>query len=156
MDPQDLGNIIAGKPTKYVLPLSLLSLLKAISSLSIPRQSTHLQNIEAENISKYASINHPKLKNLFLKHVKLKKRHEISLMSDLVCEVSKQCKCNGVLDFGSGLGHLVRILSYKYNIETVGIEMQTMLSEEARYVGMYTYRIIYSNVYNNVFIMYIT
>ena len=58
-------------------------------------------------------------------------------MSDFVCEIAKQCKCDRVLDFGSGLGHLVRILSYKYNIVTAGIEMQTLLSEEARYVGMY-------------------
>ncbi|CAH0727600.1 unnamed protein product, partial [Brenthis ino] len=32
------------------------------------------------------------------------------------------------------IGHLVRILTYKYNLSTMGIEMQTKLSEEARYV----------------------
>ncbi|CAH0727599.1 unnamed protein product, partial [Brenthis ino] len=30
------------------------------------------------------------------------------------------------------IGHLVRILTYKYNLSTMGIEMQTKLSEEAR------------------------
>lgn len=137
MDPQDLGNILIGKETKHILPLSFLSLLKCISSLSIPRYGTsEYKNtpITAENVCG----NHPKLNNLFLKHVKLKKRHEISLMSDFVYHTAKQCECNGVLDFGSGLGHLVRILTYKYNLSTMGIEMQTKLSEEARYViGMY-------------------
>ncbi|KAJ0182288.1 hypothetical protein K1T71_001657 [Dendrolimus kikuchii] len=76
--------------------------------------------------------NNPKLKNLFLKHVNLKKRHEISLMAELVHEVASKSDCDTVIDFGSGLGHLVRMLAYKYDLNVAGIEGQSQLIEGAR------------------------
>ncbi|XP_047526616.1 methyltransferase-like protein 25B isoform X2 [Vanessa atalanta] len=130
MDPKDLGDIINGEKNKCILPLSFLALLKAITSLNIPRTGSYKYTILNQELER--NIGHPKLKNLYLKHVKLKKRHEISLMSDFVYSTAIKSKCNAVLDFGSGLGHLVRILNYKYNLSAVGIEMQTQLTEEAR------------------------
>lgn len=75
---------------------------------------------------------HPKLKNLFLKHVKLKKRHEISLMANVVAETASKTACRAVIDFGSGLGHLVRMLAYKNDLHAAGIECQNQLTVEAR------------------------
>lgn len=66
--------------------------------------------------------------------MKLKKRHEINEMAEFVIVNAKNSHCRAVVDFGSGLGHLIRILSYKYNLEAVGIEMQGQLTEEARSV----------------------
>ncbi|XP_041975584.1 protein RRNAD1 [Aricia agestis] len=123
MDPQDLGDILTRKQTKHVLPLTFLSLLKSVESLSLPRKS---EKLWTENLDS------SKFKHLFLKHVKLKKRHEIGLMSNVVSKVAYQYSCSTVVDFGSGLGHLVRILSYKHKIDAIGIEAQSQLSEEAR------------------------
>lgn len=52
--------------------------------------------------------------------------------------MSVETGCNTVLDFGSGVGHLVRLLGYGYGLSTVGIESQQQLTEEARYVGTLT------------------
>lgn len=75
---------------------------------------------------------HPKLKNLFLKHVKSKKRHEISLMANVVADTASRSGCRAVIDFGSGLGHLVRMLAYKNDLYSAGIECQDLLTVEAR------------------------
>ncbi|XP_050669749.1 methyltransferase-like protein 25B isoform X1 [Leptidea sinapis] len=129
IDPQTLGYIIRDLPTNHILPLSFLALMKVIKSLSFPRQSVN----RVESNEKQSVIgSHPKLKNLFLKHVKLKKRHEISLMANVVHSVAVESCCDAVIDFGSGLGHLVRMLSYKYDLHTVGIEGQNQLTDEAR------------------------
>lgn len=116
-------------------PLSFLALISSVKALSIPRESNFHQAPETFNdITIDRCRNHPNLKNLFLKHVKLKKRHEISVMARFVEAVAKKSGCNAVIDFGSGLGHLVRMLSYKYELYTAGIECQSQLTEEARSV----------------------
>ncbi|XP_047025222.1 methyltransferase-like protein 25B [Helicoverpa zea] len=133
MDPQELGHILSNRPTNQLLPLSFLALIKTIEALTI------LRGRQNQNINKKVTTtnldsckNHPKLKNLFLKHVKLKKRHEISLMADVVVGTALQSNCNSVIDFGSGLGHLVRVLAYRDDLYAAGIECQGQLTEEAR------------------------
>ncbi|KAJ8736051.1 hypothetical protein PYW08_006707 [Mythimna loreyi] len=133
MDPQHLGNILSNRPSNQLLPLSFLALIKTVQALTLPRESTFKKGDskkESNNLDtcKY----HPRLKNLFLKHVKLKKRHEISLMADVVVDTALQSGCNSVIDFGSGLGHLVRVLAYRDDMNAAGIECQTQLTEEAR------------------------
>ncbi|XP_068626756.1 methyltransferase-like protein 25B isoform X2 [Battus philenor] len=134
MNPEDLGNYLSGAPIKHLLPLSFLTLIKSAQVLSIPREKS--KHSKFKNESENGVGSHPKLKNLFLKHVKLKKRHEISLMADIVSRTSEKSNCGTVLDFGSGLGHLVRMLGYKYDLITAGIECQTQLTEEARKLDM--------------------
>ncbi|XP_073957567.1 methyltransferase-like protein 25B isoform X1 [Choristoneura fumiferana] len=130
--PQDLGNILSEVPTKHVLPLSFISLIKAVKSLSLPRDKISNKNKIGLLLSEDICNGHPRLKNLFLKHVKLKKRHEICLMSKVVSGVAVESKCDAVVDFGSGLGHLVRVLAYNNNLYAAGIECQSQLTEEAR------------------------
>ncbi|XP_075976803.1 methyltransferase-like protein 25B [Anticarsia gemmatalis] len=132
MDPQHLGEILSNKPPKQLLPLSFLALIKSVDALSIPRQNTYkpAHKIDLKNLDNCK--NHPRLKNLFLKHVKLKKRHEISMMADVVVDTAMQTGCNAVIDFGSGLGHLVRVLAYRDDLYAAGIECQRQLTEEAR------------------------
>ncbi|XP_013175925.1 PREDICTED: protein RRNAD1 isoform X2 [Papilio xuthus] len=133
MDPEDMGTLLSGAPTKHMLPLSFLSLVKCAHTLSISRERNI--NCKPKNLEEFPQSeigNNPKLKNLFLKHVKLKKRHEINLMAEIVNETAKISNCGAVLDFGSGLGHLMRVLSYKYDLHTMGIECQSQLTEQAR------------------------
>lgn len=135
MDPQILGNILDGKIPETVLPLSFLALMKSVKCLTITRQVLDKSDSEKSKESPSDTCGgHPRLANLFLKHVKLKKRHEISLMAEVVHNTARQSDCNAVLDFGSGLGHLVRMLAYKYDLHAAGIESQTQLTEEARSV----------------------
>lgn len=135
MDPQTLGMIISGNQTNIMLPLSFLTLIKVIKSLSLPRTPLYVcKSTQNSDNSNDSCVAHAKLKNLFLKHVKLKKRHEISLMSEIVLHTARQTQCEGVLDFGSGLGHLVRMLAYKHGLYAAGIECQTQLTTEARSV----------------------
>uniref|UniRef100_A0A2A4JAH1 Methyltransferase domain-containing protein n=1 Tax=Heliothis virescens TaxID=7102 RepID=A0A2A4JAH1_HELVI len=135
MDPQQLGYILCNQPPKQLLPLSFLALIKTIEALTIPRGRQHQSNqyIKKKDSTNFDTCkNHPKLKNLFLKHVKLKKRHEISLMADVVVDTALKSNCNSVIDFGSGLGHLVRVLAYRDDLYAAGIECQAQLTEEAR------------------------
>lgn len=134
-DPQQLGCVLSGKPTNQVYPLSLLALISSVKALSIPRESNVYQESETYDDNSIDTCrSHPKLKTLFLKHVKVKKRHEISLMARVVDNVAKKSGCEAVIDFGSGLGHLVRMLAYKYELYAAGIECQLQLTEEARFV----------------------
>ncbi|CAG9136999.1 unnamed protein product [Plutella xylostella] len=135
MDPADLGKLLVGLPTKHMLPLSFIALLNTVKALTIPRQTlsnSYENNPNIDDTTEFNCGNHPRLKNLFLKHVKLKKRHEISVMADVVNAVATRTHCRSVIDFGSGLGHLVRVLAYKYDIYAAGIECQSQLTDEAR------------------------
>ncbi|XP_045499803.1 methyltransferase-like protein 25B [Colias croceus] len=127
IDPQTLGYLLQDHPTNHMFPLSFLALVKFVKSMSLPRKSTYQSSNKKVDI-----VNNQKLRNMFLKHVKLKKRHEISLMANVVNDVARASGCDAVIDFGSGLGHLVRMLSYNFGLKTVGIECQSQLTEEAR------------------------
>ncbi|KAG6441836.1 hypothetical protein O3G_MSEX002033 [Manduca sexta] len=132
LDPQELGKILSGKPSNHVFPLSFLALINSVKAFNIPRNSNYKITPDSECTNTDTCKSHPRLKNLFLKHVKLKKRHEISLMADVVTNIAKETDCNAVIDFGSGVGHLVRMLAYKHDVYAAGIESQGMLTEEAR------------------------
>lgn len=136
MDPQHLGYILSNRLSNKMLPLSFLALIKSIEALSLPRENHSKIRLKRDVNDTDTCKSHPKLKNLFLKHVKLKKRHEISLMADIVTNTALETGCKSVIDFGSGLGHLVRMLAYRDHLYAAGIECQTQLTEEARSVPL--------------------
>lgn len=138
MDPQLLGDILSKKPSNTMLPLSFLALIRSIEALTIPRERQDININEKKSMDVDTCKHHPRLKNLFLKHVKLKKRHEINLMAGVVVDTAVQTGCNSVIDFGSGLGHLVRVLAYRDDLHAAGIECQAQLTEEARSVLLKT------------------
>lgn len=74
---------------------------------------------------------HPKLKPIFQKRVKHKKRHEIELMAQLCHQSCQNCKVDFVIDFGAGLGHLARVLNYGYNIQVCCLEKEEKLNRQA-------------------------
>lgn len=126
-----MGDILSGNQTRHVLPLSFLALINSIRAFSIHREYSN-KNRDTINGNIDSCGGSPKLKNLFLKHVKLKKRHEISLMANVVTDTASKSGCHAVIDFGSGLGHLVRMLAYKNYLYAAGIECQNQLTVEAR------------------------
>lgn len=128
---EQLGNILSEKPTNHTFPLSLLALIATVKALGLPRKNSKTIKKDVTQIADQCST-YSKIKNLFLKHVKLKKRHEVSVMAEIVTDVALKSRCNAVIDFGSGLGHLVRMLAYKNKLYTAGIECQKQLTEEAR------------------------
>lgn len=77
-------------------------------------------------------IRHPKLRNLFKKRVKPKKQHEIERMALLCASTAVECQVKYILDFGAGLGHLSRVLGYRYGLNVCCLEQQKQLTEEAK------------------------
>lgn len=74
---------------------------------------------------------HSKLKHIFKKHVKPKKRHEVQIMSEICSRTANECKVDYIVDFGAGLGHLSRKLAYGYKLKMCCLEQQDKLTEQA-------------------------
>ncbi|KAK4871669.1 hypothetical protein RN001_015793 [Aquatica leii] len=136
LNPETLADIIdINKPLRsfQILPLSFLSLRQSIKCLSLPR----MQNVSSiktefpislidENIAAAERFKH-----LFWKRIKLKKRHEIELIAKMCYKLASETQCYYIVDVGSGLGHLSRILFYKYGLRVCALEAQQYLSSEA-------------------------
>lgn len=147
---------------KVVWPLSLLALRKELQRLCIPRkpcsmlesngnfvtQSTECINSKDEDIQKRHSnhkdpnnnpksefdcLTHPKIKTILMKkNIKEKKRHEIERMSKLTADVAKKLHVKYIVDFGSGVGHLARLLVYGYKLNVCCLEKDKALIEQAK------------------------
>lgn len=78
-------------------------------------------------------MKHPKIsKILTKKKIKEKKRHEIERMGKLTKKIAKESNVEYVVDFGSGLGHLARLLSYGHGLNVCCIEKQVVLTDQAK------------------------
>lgn len=76
---------------------------------------------------------HPKMKNILMKkHIKAKKRHEIDKMSQFTASIANEYGIKYIVDFGSGLGHLARLLTYGHRLNVCCLEMQKSLTEQAK------------------------
>ncbi|KAF5304507.1 hypothetical protein FQR65_LT07934 [Abscondita terminalis] len=137
LSPDFLADIIdINKPLRafQVLPLSLLSLRQTIKCLSLPRQ----QNINClstpllESLIEENVLANKHFKNSFWKRIKLKKKHEIELLAKMCYKLASETDCYNIVDVGSGLGHLSRILSYKYGLHVCALEAQEYLCSEAQ------------------------
>lgn len=77
-------------------------------------------------------LTHPKLKTyLTQKSIKAKKRHEIERMSRLTASVANEHSVEYIVDFGAGLGHLARSLTYGYGLKVCCLEQQISLTQSA-------------------------
>lgn len=127
-DVSQLSDILLnldGPPTfTQVIPLSLLTLIKCVRGLSASRTAP----IEVTKPAQKSPLKH------LYKQVKDKKCHEIDRMAGLTASTVKRCATNYVVDFGAGLGHLARILSFQHAIRVCCLEMQEKLSNEAKSV----------------------
>ncbi|KAK6643535.1 hypothetical protein RUM43_005045 [Polyplax serrata] len=104
-----------------ICPLSIICIRVLVQHLMLPRQMPGSD-----------STSHPKLWNLFLKHVKPKKCYEIFKVAETVAEIAKRLNISYIVDIGSGLGHLSRVLAYGYDLNVCSIETQIKLTTQAR------------------------
>ncbi|KAJ6633086.1 Methyltransferase-like protein 25B [Pseudolycoriella hygida] len=116
---------------RIVWPLSILCLRSLIQKLSISRDC-HVFDEKRKCLPEPMCYFHPKLRNLFRKRIKSKKQHEIERMAALCAKTAVDCDVKYVLDFGSGLGHLSRVLGYGYGLNVCCLEQQKELTEEAK------------------------
>lgn len=70
--------------------------------------------------------------NLFLKHVKIKKRHEVQQIAQICADCAQETNTRCIVDIGAGMGHLARSLAFKYGLHVTCIEQNTELSQQAR------------------------
>lgn len=109
------------------MPLSLICLRLLLKNLSLPRNCIAKETDNTTNF--YAD---KRLMNLFWKNVKVKKRHEIMEMAKLCHKTATECNCFYIVDVGSGLGHLSRILGYGYKFNVLSIEASENFSLQAK------------------------
>lgn len=129
IEPEELIKLFSSSkdPSKKVWPLFLLSLKSILDKLNVPRNLTDLKvNESTPNIT-----NHPKLKQIFTKNVKPKKRHEVEKMSRICGKVAKELGIEYIVDFGAGLGHLSRVLTYDYGLKVCCLEQNSELTQKA-------------------------
>ncbi|GAB0090253.1 protein RRNAD1 [Sergentomyia squamirostris] len=112
---------------RTVFPLSLLSLKSVSDILSISRKQSKTQ----ENASS-GLLENPKFRNLFTRHVKIKKRHEIDHMSSVCERLARKSRVHHIIDVGAGQGHLARVLAFKYGLRVCCVEKQDDLNAQAR------------------------
>ncbi|XP_018577520.1 protein RRNAD1 [Anoplophora glabripennis] len=105
--------------TKGVLPLSLLCVRNIIINVVIPR------NISTNS---YCAFKNEQFLKYFWKNVKLKKRHEIEKIAPICYDAGMKTNCFYIVDIGSGLGHLSRMLSYGYGFKVCTFEANSVLS----------------------------
>lgn len=100
----------------------------AKNSYSLDEKCTNNDIKQELNCLKHKEIS----KILTKKKIKLKKRHEIERMGKLTEKIARELKVEYVVDFGSGLGHLARLLSYGYGLNVCCIEKQVALTDQAK------------------------
>ena len=84
-----------------------------------------------EEITK-AGGQHQNLNHIFRKHVKPKKQHEIARLASLVKYMSNSADFEQIVDVGSGVGHLSRLLSYAYKLKAVSVDAKESQVASAR------------------------
>ncbi|XP_071846027.1 methyltransferase-like protein 25B [Apostichopus japonicus] len=119
LKPHQVGSYLSGnKEVRHttVWPLSLLAFCAATQSLTLNR---------FPGVAEYPNPVEKlpdQLDHCFKFHVKIKKRHEIQTLADIIHKTCKLSKVRRVVDVGGGLGHLTRLLSVGYGLKVMSIE----------------------------------
>lgn len=66
------------------------------------------------------------------KKIKAKKQHEIERMGQLTAEIASKLNVKYIVDFGSGLGHLARLLAFGYGLNVCCLEKDKTLTDQAQ------------------------
>jgi methylase of polypeptide subunit release factors len=80
---------------------------------------------------KAKSTSAEEFKNLFKRHVKPKKLHEIERFCRVVTTLTTKTYCQQVFDVGSGLGHLARFLTYGCQLSLTCVDCNDTFGESA-------------------------
>ncbi|XP_018312574.1 protein RRNAD1 [Mycetomoellerius zeteki] len=148
VSPDEFGKWLAGDIScSRVWPLSLLTLRQVARNLQLNRDHQNDENIwrcngrkqtenssenfvlECKNEGLHDSWNKH---NLFLKHVKIKKRHEIQQIARVCADCAQESNAECIVDVGAGVGHLARSIAFKYGLHVICIEQDALLSQQAR------------------------
>ncbi|XP_058808607.1 methyltransferase-like protein 25B isoform X2 [Phymastichus coffea] len=142
--PEELGQwILEESGNKRVWPLSLLALRVLINNIQIPRDYkrdaaircfSNVRQTQKTNSKEndQVSAKDQRFDNLFKKHVKTKKRYEIDVISKIAADCASKAGCTCVVDVGAGMGHLARVLAYRYDLKVTCVEQNPALLEGAR------------------------
>lgn len=138
---------------KIVWPLSLLALRKGLQRLCISRNvrniehhktMPHLEKPKMNGMTNqndpnnnatvdFNCLTHPKINAILTKkNIKEKKRHEIKRMSQLSAGIASKLDVKYIVDFGSGLGHLARLLAYGHKLNVCCLEKERTLTMQAK------------------------
>ncbi|XP_066153902.1 methyltransferase-like protein 25B [Euwallacea fornicatus] len=108
-----------------LVPLTIMCLQKIVQNFSVTRAQVPITSTavppETELFNKY-----------IWKNVKMKKKHEIEIMSRVCYDMGLKSKCFNIVDVGSGLGHLSRMLAYKYGFNICTFEANEKLIRAAQ------------------------
>lgn len=72
---------------------------------------------------------HPKITNQLGK--KTKKKHELKILGELINKIANDSNIYNVIDFGSGIGNLIKYLQNQYQLNCIGIEANNELVAKA-------------------------
>nr|XP_023012369.1 protein RRNAD1 [Leptinotarsa decemlineata] len=108
-----------------IYPLALLCLRELVIRNSIPRSEMKLAPL-------FAFKTDDDFMNFFWKNVKLKKRHEITRLAQKCYESAEKTNCFHIVDVGSGLGHLSRMMAFGYGLKVCTFEADESLSKQAQ------------------------
>ncbi|CAB4057106.1 PTPN14_21 [Lepeophtheirus salmonis] len=112
-----------------LLPLSLIALKAVISKLSLNRLPSQTSNLNDDVIP---VLSHQELDPLFRRKVNPKKEHELRVFAPLIHSMAEMTSTSAVFDFGSGIGHLCRRLSFIHGLHSFGLETQEVLTVKAK------------------------
>ncbi len=131
-----------------LLPLSLLALKATLKTYSIRRSPVKgpddlsrmlnlnfdQEDFEWKSFSDEfrGGVQHKNLEHVFRKHVKAKKQHEIVRLAKVVDVLAKASQCDRVLDVGSGVGHLARLMGHKHGLGITCVDTQSDFSASAK------------------------
>ncbi|XP_018396365.1 PREDICTED: protein RRNAD1-like [Cyphomyrmex costatus] len=149
VSPDEFGKWLAGDIScSRVWPLSLLTLRQVAKNLQLNRDHRNDKSIwrcdgrkKTDNSSKKLTLeckseelhnNSQNKYNLFLKHVKIKKRHEIRQITQECTDCARESNAKCLVDVGAGVGHLARSLAFKSGLHVICIEQDALLSQQAR------------------------
>ncbi|CAK9830868.1 Methyltransferase-like protein 25B [Anthophora retusa] len=152
--PEEFGKWLAGDIScTCVWPLTLLALRQVANILQVNRNHGDPESILACEYNKTSTSNNnnnkafEKNKNdlfdelyaqdhkfniLFSKHIKKKKRYEIEEIAQVCAECACEANCKCIVDIGSGMGHLARILAFQHGLYVTCIEQDYVLLQQAR------------------------
>ncbi|XP_029680179.1 protein RRNAD1-like [Formica exsecta] len=151
VSPEEFGKWLANDIScKRIWPLSLLALRQITKDLQLNRDHRNdrsilrcgrakeskcdSKNFIVENKNERTHDIHVTLNkhnNLFLKHVKIKKRHEIQQIAQICADCAQESNTRCIVDIGAGMGHLARSLAFKHGLCVMCIEQDTELSQQA-------------------------
>jgi hypothetical protein len=159
IEPSELGLwLLTGKTSPgKVWPLGIQAFRKTIGTLSLQRKEVEIEEclkmlgLPIEKVD--SDVNDPRFEDLFKRHVKHKKRHEVVRLGKVkgirqslkilavlysysclkvISSCALECNTRNVLDIGSGLGHLSRYLTYNHGMDLTCVDSAETFTASAK------------------------